>query len=280
MGKWLGTLLVVILLSGCASLETVIDMQKPDAKVVAARLTGINFDEVTLEFDLELNNPNPIAINSSGFTYDLALEGNPFLAVDKSTQEISIPATGTSIINLPVAISFVDAFNLISSLKEKDEFSYEMVVGFVFELPVIGNFSVPVKHQGSVPIPKLPKVELKVAELKGFSFAGAEFLIGLEIENQSKFSMLVNQLDYQIELGDFSLASGALSNREITGKESKLLQFPIKVSFLESGLALYNALKSNQLPDVNFKSSMDIQPDIDLFDSFKRDYDLTLKLSK
>ena len=73
--------LAFVLLSGCESLRDAAEgMRKPQLRIASTELQALSFSGVTLVFNVEIRNPNPIGISLAGFDYQLQIEEDPFVS--------------------------------------------------------------------------------------------------------------------------------------------------------------------------------------------------------
>src|SRR4051812_8405649 len=87
--------------TGCAALG----VQKPSASVRSAAIQNVTAEGLAVNFDLDVSNPNAIAIPLSKADYKLALGGVQVLD-DSAKPEKSIPAKGSVPVTLPVRVNF------------------------------------------------------------------------------------------------------------------------------------------------------------------------------
>ena len=59
------------LLSGCAALQDVAKVMKPEASVADVSVADLSLQAITLLVDVKVDNPNAFALNTSGFDLDL-----------------------------------------------------------------------------------------------------------------------------------------------------------------------------------------------------------------
>ena len=95
--------LVVVPSSGCATLLNWIrtGLRDPEIRITKMKLTDVMLDRVTMIFDTELKNPNPIGFSLAGLAYALEVEGSR-LASGKVNEELTLKANGTSKMSFPV----------------------------------------------------------------------------------------------------------------------------------------------------------------------------------
>src|ERR671920_423948 len=87
---------------GCASLSNV---QKPSASVTAMTLGEVDAEGFTMNFGVNVANPNSIALPLAGADYKLGIGGVGVLG-GKTRSQGSIPARSSREITVPVSVAF------------------------------------------------------------------------------------------------------------------------------------------------------------------------------
>jgi LEA14-like dessication related protein len=239
-------LVFVILLSGCAELEQYAEVIKPTAKLTDTRLTGIDFDKADLVFDLAVNNQNPVAINLAGLNYDLKIE-NQSLISGVTARGLEIKPASTSTVQVPVTLKFDDLKRLPGEVWKKDSFGYRLDTEFVVELPVIGNYAIPVSKQGELPVPKLPVVKLKDLQLKNLGLTAAEVVARVEIDNPNSFALGFSDFNYQLNINQQSWGEGRISgSRSVPEKGKGTIDIPVRLNLVSMGQTAYQMLSEKQ----------------------------------
>ena len=125
----------------CANLSQLLNqmnIKQPVAKVSDAKLTALSFEKVDLLFGIDISNPNSIGIALDGFDYDLLLNDNSFITGEQ-TEKLNIAAGKTSRVNFPVSLKFTDIYAMYTSLRNIDSTKYQVKLGLIFNLPVLGR---------------------------------------------------------------------------------------------------------------------------------------------
>lgn len=268
-----------LLVTSCATLQEYAELQKPTAKIQDVKITGISFQDVTLQFDMAVSNPNPIGLNSSGLDYALSLEGSEFISVNDPNRNIAISSLGSSMVSLPITLNYEGAYKLISGLRNKESLNYGLAAGLFFDLPVIGQIRVPVSYEGVVPVPKLPEIKLSSIKLDSLSLTKAKIDIGMNILNPNSFSLNALNLDYQVDIAGAGLINGTMEQSEVLSGKSTNLTLPIELSFLESGMALYRVLKSGS-SEVTVKGNLKADTELELLESVDKAFQFTSNLTR
>jgi LEA14-like dessication related protein len=236
-----------LLAGSCDSLREVVEaIQRPEVSVDGVELEALSFSGVTLRFDIEIRNPNPIGISLSGYDYDLEIEGSSFVSGEVD-QKVSVEARGRSIVPLPVELAFDEIGEAIESLQGKDEGNYRLSSGFSFDLPVLGRVRIPVHSEGSFPILRPPALRVVDLELKEIALSGASLTLELEMSNRNNFKVVIESLEYRFRVNERDWASGMRQERvRLSENGSTRLTIPIELDFAAMGASVYQAIVGGQ----------------------------------
>ncbi|NOY61445.1 MAG: LEA type 2 family protein [Calditrichaeota bacterium] len=221
-----------ILLLGCAAVKELV--QPPSVKIDSVKVTGASFQDISLDFNLLINNPNPFGIQLSGFDYAFSLEGKDFLTGNE-TRDIRIAATGNSQVGIPIRLDFNKIYKLAKETKSLDSLSYNLK-GHFKPGGILAGFQIPFSKTGSLPNVRIPKISFKGLKISKLGFTGIDMVLGIGIENKNIFGFDIGKLDYKIALAGTPVAKGISQNlASIPKKGSGEIKLPISLSF--SGLA-------------------------------------------
>ena len=235
-------LLFTMTLFGCAELAKYSETIKPTAKLTGTRLANINFEQVDLIFDLAVENKNPISLNLAGLEYDLKIE-NQSLVSGTTAQAIELKANSTSPVQLPITLKFDDLKKLPGELWNKDKIAYQLISQFNVDLPVIGNYAIPVTKKGELPVPKIPDVKIKDVKVKNISFTSADLVAVIEVNNPNDFDIGVSDFNYQLKVNQQNWGQGKINKSSNIPKKGKgFIEIPVKLNLLNAGKSAYNAL--------------------------------------
>ncbi|MCU7850815.1 MAG: LEA type 2 family protein [Candidatus Thiodiazotropha sp. (ex Monitilora ramsayi)] len=238
-------LIYAISLSGCATLEQVgqvLEGQKPTAQVNGVRLTGLDFEGMDLAFDVQVDNPNPVGISLAGLDYDLSLLGSRFLKGDQP-MGMKLAANGNSSVEVPMRLGFQQLLSTYQQLKGADSAGYQLDLGMGFDVPVLGRVRVPVSYQGEFPVPEMPDVKVRSLDVQQLSMSGATLMMQLEVDNPNAFSLLLNQLNYDVKLNGYNVGSGLMGKAVNLQRGSPgVINLPLSLDFAQAGMGLYKAL--------------------------------------
>lgn len=267
------TLIVPVIFSGCAELLELLkqsQVQKPSVHFSDVRLTGLSFDKADLIFKVDIDNPNGMGIDLSGFTYDFFIDNNRFLNGD-NTNPLTIQAKDKSTIDLPVSLGFKQLFDAYNSLKTADTVGYRLDMTMAFNLPVLGVTHIPVSKSGNLPNMKVPSIKLKALKLENLSFSGAKMLLQLNVKNPNGWAAKLNGMKYALNINGADWVTGVNTEAlDFGAHQENTISIPFSLNFLEMGRSVFNLINgdgdlSYQLTgDLDLESSIPLVGDFDL----------------
>lgn len=229
-------------LFGCATIKSLVSVERPQVRAEGAELTALSFDGAEVTVELIIDNPNPIGISMSGFSYELLIEGNQFLDGDIS-EAIQIDAMDSSSLKVPVAFGFRDLADTVRSLGDAEEAAYEVSLALRFDLPVLGQVSVPVRVDGTFPVVRVPTVRLEAVYLDSLSLSGADMRLELTMYNPNIFGLSIDSLSYEFSVEGNPWVSGTAPHRQaIAPKQESVLSLPFTLRFLSLGRTVRTTL--------------------------------------
>lgn len=249
----------VLLLSGCESLRDAVDaIHKPEVRIDAVELEALSFSGLTLRFDVEIRNPNPIGISLSGFDYELQIEGTPFVSGEVD-EKVAIAARGRSIVPLPVELGFEELVRTIRELEDREEAAYQLTSGFSFDLPVLGRVRIPVSKKGSVPILRFPGLQVRGLRLNTISVSGASLDLELEMRNRNNFKIFIESLEYRFRVDGRDWASGMRRKKVRLGENDIAeLTIPIELDFTAVGRSVYQMILGADALQYTLEGNVDV----------------------
>lgn len=247
--KWqtcwrMGLVTLAALLSGCASLQQLV--QAPSVSVAGVRMQDISFAAVTLDFDLQVHNPNAFGASLQGFDYRFVLQNNELFS-GSSGNALSVPAQGNGHLHIPVKLNFKEIYALISETKSLDSLAYQ-VSGNVKPGGLLAGFALPFSKSGRLPNIRIPEVALGAIKVNKLNLSGADLNFSLKVKNPNAFAFDIGKLNYAISLAGQSVASG-ISDKlaSVPQKGSGEITLPIRISFAGAASSLVKALSGGSI---------------------------------
>lgn len=260
-------LLLLSVLTSCSELKNLANVQKPVLSLDDFRVSALSLSDIELTFDLQVDNPNPVALTLASYTYDFQIDQNSFV---KGNQTLSskIEANSKNIISVPVVFTFTELYNTFSSIKDKDETGYSFLANVGVNVPVLGMIEVPIQKDGVFPVVKAPTMSVSKFSVKNLSLTKADIELELNIDNPNAFGLILNKLDYNVDLNGLSPISGEISDKiEIAKNGSGSIKIPTSLNFLSLGMAAYNTLTSGKPFEYSLNGTADVGATLPFFES-------------
>jgi LEA14-like dessication related protein len=140
-------LLSLLFLTACS-----MAVEKPTVKIKDVRFAGVDAKGVSLDFLLDVTNPNSFDLPLHGYTYDLSLMAVPFVRGESKESQTLYGKASTDML-IPVRISYADVLKIIRRNPGLKELPYQLNADLSLGT-LFGNIAVPVRTGGTVTIPK------------------------------------------------------------------------------------------------------------------------------
>jgi len=239
---------ILMMMSGCAVIQEFV--QKPQISFEGLSLKNMSLSEGDMVFRLRVTNPNPMGATLRNVSYNLKINDREFLK-DVLEQNITLAAGGSSMVEVPLTINYLNFFESVRDFIGSDKIVYDLSGS-----AGIGPFDIPYHTNGDFPVPKLPRVSLKNVSVADFSLTGASVICAIDLKNPNSFAMNMSGLSYSIALDGKKLAEGIAENvSPMNEKGSTVIKVPIRMNFFELGRSAYRMLKKSS-SDYELKGEM------------------------
>jgi LEA14-like dessication related protein len=229
--------------------------QRPTVSLQRVDVTSLSFTGIGANFVMKVDNPNAIGIDLARLGYQLTIEGKQ-LAAGQGNQAANIPANGSGLVTLPVAINFSDFVQSVEALLRKDNVNYSIAMSPGFNTP-IGIIDIPLSHSGQFPTPKLPDVSLGSAAVGNVSFSGATFSLPINIRNKNGFALPINGLNYRVAIAGTQLIDAGANPGNVPANQLVNVPITAHIDFLRAGIGVVNAIRGGAA-DVSLNGVLDL----------------------
>lgn len=260
MRKWRTWLLGAVLtvgLSGCAFLSSLFgSFHEPTLRFDRAELRDLSLGGVTIDLHWILKNDNPIGVTLSSLSYAFAVENHPLVS-GQPRNGVTVKANGASALEFPATVQFAALAATLETFLTKDKASYQASGSVGVNTP-IGIINLPLSYASTFDVPKLPDIRPSAPQLNSISLTGAHLTFPLLVHNKNSFALPFNGLSGALQLGGSSVAASNIpASSALASGEQRTVNIGIDVNFLQSGMALYNAI-SNKAVDLSYKGSLNV----------------------
>jgi len=232
---------VVSILTGCASLPDEFNIKSPKAHVVDSRIVGLDLEKIDFEVALKITNPNFFPLFEVSSDIRVYTQGRKVLELSNVAIPHQIPAGQSTIAKVPVQLVFANVIKLVPDLIHEPEMDYKIEVDLSIPVSVLGVIQLPLTHQGSLPIPKPPRISIASASIDKISLSTVSFYIDLDILNTNKFDVANLGGNLGLAINSKSIGSTALSVPSIQSGEKQTTRLNMSFSPSQLGLSLFGA---------------------------------------
>ncbi|HOD84043.1 MAG: Late embryogenesis abundant protein [Planctomycetes bacterium ADurb.Bin126] len=233
-------------LGGCAIVEGVLSGQKPTARITGTHFRDLSLKSVDLVFDVEIGNPYKAALPLADVDYSLASGGSRFLS-GQTALEGSIPAQGSRTVPLPVKVEFAGLLKVLQTVRPGAVVPYQVEMGLAVDAPVIGRTRLPLRSEGKLPIPTVPKVELTQIRWGKIGLDQIRGTVCLKVTSGCQYAVDLTGLKASLSLGDVRVAD-LLTSAPAAMKDANSpaeLEIPISFSPASAGLGLVRMISGS-----------------------------------
>jgi LEA14-like dessication related protein len=238
----LSVLLLALVIGSCAWLGQVASggFQKPSLAYKSVSLSDVSLSGATVDVVTTVTNPNAVDLSVAEVDYRLSVDGHP-VASGTPPAGLQIPARGSADLTLPATVRFAELGQALSAFLTQDSAKYKAEGTVGLNTPV-GIVRVPVSHEGTFPVPKMPAISLGVPRITHAALDQATVELPLVLTNRSPYSLPIQGITAGVSLagaqvGDVS-ATG-LGTLDPHGTRTVSLPLTIRLaSAVEAGSAI------------------------------------------
>ncbi|GAA0165562.1 hypothetical protein LIER_20938 [Lithospermum erythrorhizon] len=133
--------------------DKVADLPKPEASVTDVDVKDITLtDGVTYLAKVAVKNPYGVSLPISDVEYILK-SATRIIVSGKIPDPGSLKASDTTMVNVDVKVPHSILLSLIKDIVGDWDLDYELEIKLIIDLPVIGNFTLPVAQKGEMKLP-------------------------------------------------------------------------------------------------------------------------------
>jgi LEA14-like dessication related protein len=250
-------LLLLPLAVGCD--EFALQDYVPTVQFQRLDLVDIDFQHIEADFVFSVDNPNPVEIGLSSFSYDLDLEGENLLEGDNE-EGFALEAIGSSELRLPLDLGWEDAWSTAQATRGEDYVDFALGGHFGFMTP-LGEGRVPYREDGDFPALRTPTFsfqKVRVANLNLLTQT-ATIEVDLGVDNAHRSTLFFDAVDYRISLAGTRVATGFIDEfGSVAGATEGTLTIPVGVDLLAVGATVVDALVNKTPVQVGLEATMDV----------------------
>jgi LEA14-like dessication related protein len=154
-------------------------------------------------------------------------------------------------------MGFSNIYKSFSSLQKQDSTTYRIDFGLLFNLPVLGKTTLPLKKEGTIPLLKLPSVRVAALTVQKLNLTGATLNLRLQLNNPNSLDLLLQKINYNFVVNGNSWLNGMSSSpQNLSSHGNSYLNIPVSLNFLQMGQTVYQMISGQQ--EINYDLSGDL----------------------
>lgn len=235
--------------SGCSALSAMLrrSVRQPTLAFQAVALRDASLSGLSLDTVWRLENPNTFGLSLASLDYALFVDGRQVVA-GAPPRGLQVPARGSTELRFPADVRFEDLGAVVETFLTKDTAAWR-VEGHVGVKTPVGVLRLPLAHEGTFEVPKVPVVSLSAARITALSLTGATLELPVTVTNRNSYPLPVAALSGRLSISGQDVASVSLDQLgTIEGGATRTVPVPINVSLLSSASAAARAIRSGQAP--------------------------------
>ncbi|KAJ3701788.1 hypothetical protein LUZ61_005493 [Rhynchospora tenuis] len=134
--------------------DKIAHVPKPEASVTGVSFKGVTRECITLHSEVDVNNPYSHRLPICEVTYSLK-SGEKVIASGTMPDPGWIAASGLTKLELPMKVPYDFLMSLVKDIGKDWDIDYLLEVGLTIDLPIVGQFTIPLKTSGEFELPTL-----------------------------------------------------------------------------------------------------------------------------
>ncbi len=239
----MGLVVFTALLSGCETLREVAGgVQKPAARIRDANLQDLTAESVALAVDVEVTNPYAVALPLLDLDYRIE-SGGAVLASGRADLDGSIAPRASRTLTIPATLRFSEILGVLGGVRPGEIVPYLLDAALSVDAGGLGTIALPLRTEGELPIPAVPKVELTRMSWESLSLQEATAVLRLRVTNTNSFTADLTELAYGLSLADLPVIETTVAQRaSFAAGAARELAIPVSFRPMDLGIAAMRVL--------------------------------------
>ena len=248
--------LMVVLLAGCGWLRD--QVKDPEVAYEAARVTSVDFEQIAIELELAVTNPNPVGVTLSGYDLDLNIGELPCVRA-KERQDIDLRGGKAATVLVPISLKWTEVQAAAGDLMKDGEVPKDVpwtANGTVTVVAGPTELEVPFSAAGDLPVvvpPTLVPTDLRFVRA---DLAKAQLEVDVQIENPNARPIAADRVEWLVEVEGREASRGRLEKPvRIKARGKAEVTLHVEASSRDLGLAAFAMLARSGELDVRVRGS-------------------------
>ncbi|CAL9092388.1 late embryogenesis abundant protein [Musa troglodytarum] len=130
---------------------------KPEASLTGVSIKSLSRDSALFHSDVSVSNPYSHSLPICEVSYTLKSAGR-VVASGTMPDPGSLPASVVTKLEVPVKVPYNFLVSLVRDIGRDWDIDYELQVGLTIDLPIVGDFTIPLSTKGEMKLPTLSDI--------------------------------------------------------------------------------------------------------------------------
>ena len=234
-------LCILLCLTTCQTLISALD--EPEISIHSVEVANITFNGAQLLCKIQVENPNAFDIPFPEIGWELFLNTNSLLNGNIKNNR-RLKARDTTIVEMPVRVEYLEAFNAVSSLKGRNATDYKIALALKFPIPVIGDKVWRLEHEGTIPLPQIPRLSSPSIRFEKPNLANTTVIFTVNVQNPNLFELPSPKINFDFQVNRTSVLNNSISLDSALMPNSTT---PVSMQFTVNQADLVRVLAANLL---------------------------------
>ncbi len=219
------------LVAGCNTLDEVIESApKPGARILGAGVRNLSLSSLDLVFDIEVSNPYSVGLPLVDLTYTLN-SGREQLLSGSIKPSGSVPANGTSVVQLPARLDLASVVKTLPGVKPGAIVPYNARIDLIVDAPLLGEMNLPLRRSGEIPVPAPPQITLLSFDVGNLGLDEVRADARLRVKNTNQFRIDLSRIRFDLALSGRNVASSRLrASPKLGPGQAAVVKIPLSFS--------------------------------------------------
>ncbi|KAL7121458.1 hypothetical protein ACP275_02G183100 [Erythranthe tilingii] len=137
--------------------DTVANIKKPEASITDVDLKDVGRDGISYLAVLSVFNPYGVSIPVGEIKYTLK-SANRVIGSGTIPDPGSLKGNEKTVLEVEIKVAHSVLMSLMKDIGADWDIDYCLEIGIVVDLPVVGNFTIPLSHNGEMKLPNLKQM--------------------------------------------------------------------------------------------------------------------------
>jgi len=209
------------------------------------QIQDLSLSGLTLVYYAKIINTSDSAYFLSGYDYRFVVDQTEYIQLSTTLEEgIKIEASNQTFLSFPLKITYANLFQTVAEIEHKDKAQCYLAGTMVFSDGKKEKGRLPFAFSGEFPILKQPEMEFLTVRVNTLTLGGADIHFEILIKNMNGFELLVDSIDYSLQLGGHTVNENSISgDKNLKSLEEKTFSLPLLLNFFEVGKGVSDVLR-------------------------------------